>query len=88
MNGDIAAHSIPTASHGRKMSQLIDIIVRAVEADSKIMPYNGCCGFGSNIAKNGISPRTIFINSVVQMVAKNMKIHPIKRKAHECSFRS
>lgn len=88
MNGDIAAQNIATASHGRKITQLIDMIVIAVDSDIKMLPYNGCCGFGNQIAKNGMSPKTTVSSSDVQIVEKNRMVQPMNRNAHECNFRS
>lgn len=84
----MAAQNIPTANQGRKITQLIDMIVMAMDSDIKILPYNGCCGFGSQTAKNGMSPKTTVSSSEVQIVEKNKMVHPMKRNAHECSFRS
>lgn len=88
MNGDIAAQNIPNASHGRNINQLIDVIIIAIENDSNILPYSGCCGFGSQIAKNRISPNTTVNSSDVQVIEKNNKVQPMNRIAHACIFRS
>lgn len=50
-NGDVAAKSIPNANHGRNNSQHKAVIMVVRDSDSSTLPYNGCSGFGSNIAK-------------------------------------
>lgn len=84
----MAAQNMPAPIHGLNISQHNELIINAIDSDSNIFPYSGCCEFGKIAYANGKSIIATDNNSDVHVTAKNNKTQPMNRSPHDCNFRS